>query len=138
MSHDSSGITTPAALSPTASGITYFAGVILVVNGVLQLLNGFSAIFADNFYLSVNNYLIDIDLTAWGWVHLALGALVLVAGIGVFAARSWAYWTAIALVSLSVFANFLFIPYYPLWSLLIIALDVWVIWALSRSLAART
>ncbi|ASR34532.1 hypothetical protein BAY61_05485 [Prauserella marina] len=130
------GTATREQRSGTAKGVTYFAGIALIVVGALQVLNGLAAIFANNFYLTVDNYLFDIRLTAWGWIHLALGALAVLVGLGVFAAQAWAYWLAILLVSLSIVGNFLFIPYYPLWSLLIIALDVWIIWALSRSLSA--
>jgi hypothetical protein len=117
-------------------GIT-FAGTMLILIGVFQALAGLVAIFDDGFYVVTANYTFDLDVTAWGWVHLILGILLIVTGWGLFAGRAWAAATAIFLAVLSAIANFFFIPYYPFWSILEIALAVWVIWALTRPAAAR-
>jgi hypothetical protein len=77
------------------------------------------------------DYIFSFDLTGWGWVHLLLGILAAVAGFAVLQGQTWARVVGIVLAGLSMIANFLFLPYYPLWSLLIIALDVAVIWALA-------
>ena len=66
-----------------------------------------------------------------GWIHLLVGLLVAFAGYGLLSGKTWARTVAILLVVLSAIANFLFIPYYPFWSLLIITLDVFVIWAIA-------
>jgi hypothetical protein len=73
----------------------------------------------------------QFDVTTWGWIHLLVGLLVLFAGIAVMSGQTWARAIGIILAGLSALANFVFIPYYPFWSLLIIALDVFVIWALA-------
>jgi hypothetical protein len=119
------------------SGIV-FAASIMVLIGTFQILAGLVALFNDDFYVVTRNYTFDLDVTAWGWVHLIIGALILFAGIGLFGRRTWAGVTAIMLAMLSALANFFFIPYYPIWALLLIGLNVWVIWALTRPGAIQT
>ena len=77
-------------------------------------------------------------MTACGWIHLLLGIIIVITGFGLFSRQTWAGVTAIFLAMLSAVANFFFIPYYPFWSILIIALDIWVIWALTRPGALET
>ena len=96
------------------------------------MIAGLVAIFDDNFYVVTRNYTFDLDTTAWGWIHLLLGILLVVTGFGLFNRSPWAGVTAIFLAGLSAVANFFFIPYYPFWAILVIALDVWVIWSLTR------
>jgi hypothetical protein len=84
------------------------------------------------------DYTFDLDTSAWGWIHLLLGLLLLFTGLRLFGRQTWAGVTGIFLASLSAVANFFCIPYYPLWAILLIALDVWVIWALTRPGAIRT
>ena len=76
-------------------------------------------------------------MTAWGWIHFLLGILLVITGWALFARKLWAAMAAIVLAMLSAIENFFFIPYYPWWALLIIALDVWVIWAVTRPDAVR-
>jgi hypothetical protein len=118
------------------SGITFAATMMLLI-GIFEAIAGLSAIFDDEFYVVTANYVFDLDVTAWGWVHLLLGILLVVAGWGLYARSTWAGVLAIVLAVLSAVANFFFIPYYPFWSILVIALDVWVIWALTRPGAMR-
>jgi hypothetical protein len=118
------------------SGITFAATMMLLI-GFFEAIAGLSAIFDDQFYVVTANYAFDLDVTAWGWVHLLLGILLLVAGWGLFSRSTWAGALAIVLAVLSAVANFFFIPYYPFWSILVIALCVWVIWALTRPGAVR-
>jgi hypothetical protein len=112
-------------------GIT-FAGSIMVLIGIFQAIAGLAAIFDDDFYVVTRNYAFDLDVTAWGWLHLIIGVGVAFAGFSLFGRKVWAATVAIALAIISAIANFFFIPYYPFWSLLEIALAVWVIWALTR------
>jgi hypothetical protein len=76
------------------------------------------------------NYVISWDATVWGWIHLLLGIIVVLAGFALMQGATWARIVGIILVGLSAIANFAFIPYYPVWSILIVALDVVVLWAL--------
>jgi hypothetical protein len=112
-------------------GIT-FAATMLVLLGIFKAIAGLVAIFDDDFYVVTQNYTFDLDASAWGWIHLLLGIILVVVGYFLFAGAAWAGVTAIVLAVISAVANFFFIPYYPFWSILVIALDVWVIWALTR------
>ena len=118
-------------------GIT-FAGVVLTIIGSFQVIAGLAAIFDDQFYVVTRHYTFDLDASAWGWIHLILGILLLFTGFGLFGRRVWAGVTAIMLASLSAIANFFFIPYFPFWAILVIALDIWVIWSLTRPYAIET
>ena len=122
--------------SSWASGLSMFAGVMMLIVGIFQILNGIAAILRDKVYVTTPNYLYSFDLTGWGWIHLLVGVLVVAIGFAILMGQTWARWIGIGLVGLSMIANFLFIPYYPLWSLLIIALDIAVIWALASHRSA--
>jgi hypothetical protein len=119
-------------VSGGAIGGIAFAATMLVMVGVFQAIAGIVAIANDSFYLVTQNYTFDLDVSAWGWIHLILGVLVALSGFYLFARRAWAAIVALTLAMLSAIANFFFIPYYPWWSIIIIALNVWVIWALTR------
>ena len=127
---------------PPVSGLVVggvmFAAVMMILIGVFQGIAGLTAILDDDFFVRTPSYTFDMDTTAWGWIHLLLGILVLLAGFALFAGRVWAAFVAITLATLSAIANFFFIPYQPFWALLIIALDVWVIWSLTRAGVVRT
>jgi hypothetical protein len=118
------------AASPWASGLALFAGILMIIGGVYQAVSGLVALFQNEIYVVGINYVFSFDVTTWGWIHLIVGALVAVAGGAVLTGQLWGRVIGIGIVALSMLANFLFIPYYPLWSLLIIALEVFVIWAL--------
>jgi hypothetical protein len=119
-------------LSGWAVGGLGFAACMLVLIGAFQIIDGLAAIIDDQFYVVGKHYAFDLDTTTWGWIHLVLGILLLITGLALFGRRTWAGVTALCLALLSAIANFFFIPYYPLWSILVIALDVWVIWSLTR------
>lgn len=125
-------------LSGWAAGGIGFAAAILLLVGVFQTVAGLAAIIEDEFFVIGREYAFSLDVTTWGWIHLTLGVLLICAGIGLMARQLWAIVTAIFLASLSAVANFFFLPYYPLWAILLIVLDVWVIWALTRPGATRT
>jgi hypothetical protein len=118
-------------------GVT-FAATMLVVIGIFQVIAGLAAIFDDQFYVVTQNYAFDLDVSAWGWIHLIIGILLVVTGYFLFARATWAAGVALGLAVLSAVANFFFIPYYPFWAILEIALAVWVIWALTRPGVTRT
>jgi hypothetical protein len=114
-----------------AVGFILFAAIMMIMVGVFQAIQGLVGIFENEFYVPTRNYIFELDATRWGWTHLILGLLVAFAGWGLFSGRTWARTVAIFLAVLSAISNFLFIPYYPFWSLLIITLDVFVIWAVA-------
>jgi hypothetical protein len=117
--------------SGMAVGFILFAAIMMLMVGVFQALQGLIAIFENEFYVATRNYLFEFDATTWGWIHLVIGLLVAFAGWGLLSGQTWARVVGITLAALSATANFLFIPYYPFWSLLIITLDIFVIWALT-------
>jgi hypothetical protein len=125
-------------LSGWAAGGIGFAAVILLMIGVFQVVAGLAALFEDDLFVVGRAYAFDLDVTAWGWLHLIIGLLLVLTGLGLFARQAWAGITAIFLAMLSAIANFFFIPYYPFWAIVVIALNVWVIWALTRPSAIRT
>jgi hypothetical protein len=108
-----------------------FAGIMMIMAGFFQLMAGLVALFENEFYVATRNYLFQFDATTWGWVHLLLGLVVALAGFGVLAGRTWARVVGITLALVSAVANFAFIPYYPFWALTVIAIDIFVIWALA-------
>jgi hypothetical protein len=117
---------------PWASGLTVFAGLIMLMIGVFQFFEGLAAIVNDQFFVVTEDYTFNIDTTAWGWVHLIFGVVLALIGIAVVAGQTWGRLLGIVVVGLSMVSNFLFIPYYPLWSIVMIALGVAVIWALMQ------
>ena len=112
-------------------GLIVFAGILMIVEGVWHALAGIAALVNDTLYITTPGYVYSLDLTGWGWGHLVLGILVAVTGGAVLMRQTWGRVVGIVLVSLSLVANFLFLPWYPLWSLAIIALDIAVIGALA-------
>jgi hypothetical protein len=124
--------TTPTQREPgLVTGLVVFAGTLMIIVGVFHALVGIAALVDDKIYVTTPNYIYSLDIAAWGWLHLLLGILVAVVGIAVLQGQAWGRVVGIGLAALSLIANFLFIPYHPLWSMLIIALEVAVIWALA-------
>ena len=111
----------PSRTSGWATGLALFAGVIMIMAGIFEALAGLSAIINDKFYVISANYAYEVDVTGWGWIHLILGVVVALAGVYVLSGRLWARIVGIVIALMSATANFFFIPYYPVWSVLIIA-----------------
>ncbi|MFI8349095.1 hypothetical protein [Streptomyces sp. NPDC085596] len=114
-----------------AEGGAVFAGVLMLVNGILHIFQGISAIAADDVYARINAYVYKIDLTGWGWILLAAGVLVVATGAGVLMGAAWARVVGIVLTSAGLILQFLFLPYAPIWSLILIGIDFFIIWALA-------
>jgi hypothetical protein len=121
----------PAETSGWVVGFTVFAAVMMIMVGVWQALAGLIAIFENEVYVPTRSYLFELDLTSWGWIHLVLGLIVAFAGWGLLSGQTWARVVGITLAAISATANFLFIPYYPFWSILIVTANVFIIWALT-------
>lgn len=116
--------------SAWASGGAMFAGVLLLVDGVLALLNGVAAIAKDNVYARVNHYTYMFTLTSWGWVHVVIGAVLVLVGLGVLTGALWARLLGIGIAAISVVANFIWLPYQPVWAIISVAIGIFVIWSL--------
>jgi hypothetical protein len=109
-----------------------FAGVLLFMLGSFHVIEGIVALVKDEYFLvSKSGLVINIDYTAWGWMHVIAGAIVLMAGIGVLAGQMWARVVGTAIALVSAVLNMVFLPAYPIWSLLMIALAVVVVMALT-------
>ncbi len=112
-------------------GLKLFAGIMMVVIGALEAIQGLVALFNNDVYLATPNYIFAFDITAWGWIHLILGLLLVVIGFLVISGRLVGRILGIVVVGISAILSFASMPYYPLWSILVIALEVFVIWALA-------
>lgn len=127
--------TTGSPRNPVAQGVAAVtslgAAVLLLTTGVLSIFAGGSAVAADGLFADGPDYLYRLDTTAWGWAHIVVGALIVIAAVGLLAGAVWARVTAVFLAALSIIGNFLWLPYYPWWSTLVIVLDIVVIWAVT-------
>ncbi len=115
--------------SSGAVGVVVLAATLMVLVGTMEALQGLAALLNDEFFVIGASYTFAFDVTAWGWIHLLLGLIVLMAGFALLQGATWARAVAVVMASLSIVANFLWAPYYPIWSLTLIAFNVFVIWA---------
>lgn len=113
-----------------AVGLMAFAAVMLMIAGVLDIFRGIMAIAQDDVFVATRNYVFQFDLTGWGWIHLVLGAVAVIVSLGLFQAALWARVSGVAIAGLIIIANFLSLPYYPVWSVVMIAFSGFIIWAL--------
>jgi hypothetical protein len=129
---------TSAAMRPTTGraradgrgyGLILFAGSLLLVVGCWNLVYGIAALANSHVFVANAHYVIG-DLRAWGWVTLIFAALQIVAGVGVMAGNQYARWSGVALVGLNAVSQMFFIPAYPFWSLIIIAMDIVALYGL--------
>ncbi|MCI3220667.1 hypothetical protein [Streptomyces sp. NP-1717] len=116
--------------STWATGGAMFAGVLLFVDGVLAVLNGVVSIARDNVYTLNGSYTYQFTLTSWGWIHLVVGVLLVLTGLGIMSGASWARVLGVGMAAVSIVANFMWLPYQPVWAVIAIAIGVFVIWSL--------
>jgi hypothetical protein len=114
-----------------AIGWAMFAATMLFISGVLQSLAGLSAILDDEFYVVSDNYVFKLDPTAWGWVHLIIGIVVFCCGLGILKGHVLGRTVGVLAAAGVIVTNFLWLPYAPVWSTILIAIGVSVIWALT-------
>ena len=122
----------PYGAGPTAwAGWVVFAGVMLVTLGVFQLIEGMVALFDDGFYaVTSDGLVVDVDYNTWGWIHTAIGVVMILAGAGLLAGNMVARVVGVLIALLSAVANLVFISAYPLWSTIMITFAVIVIYAI--------
>lgn len=120
------------------------AATLLILGGLLSFLTGLAVLLRKEFFTSqpgytttVNNYAFHWNLTGWGWSSLLLGVIVVVAAVFVLRGETWARWFGVVLALISAAGTFLFLPFYPFWSIIVIALDVFIIWALATARRTR-
>ena len=123
--------------SAWAEGIGIFAGAALLTVGIFQFLEGVAAAAKDDVFVRTSNYVFEFDLTTWGWIHIVLGIIVAIVGGAILAGQGWAMVAGIVVAVVSALMNFVWMPYYPFWAVLIIAFDIAAIWALSTMLGDR-
>lgn len=107
-----------------------FAAAFMIISGAFGLIQGFVALFQDDFYAISDSEIVEIDVSAWGWIHIIFGALLVLVGGALLSGKLWARLMAIILVCLHMVAQFAFLEWYPVWSVIVIAIDVLVLWAL--------
>ena len=119
--------------SKSMAGWIGFAGILLVIVGSIDFFQGLIALFEDEYFVVTGSGFLVVDLTAWGWIMLIWGVLLISAGLGLASGQSWARWLAIVVVALNfiVQLGFLGNSQYPLWSLTVMALNVIVLYALT-------
>lgn len=121
-------------VSPWAHGIAVFAGLVMIIGGAFQALEGLAAIVNDEWLVVRPEYIFAFDLTAWGVIHLLIGLALLVIGVSLLRGQTWARVAGMVAAVISAIMNFVFLPFSPLWAILIIAIDMLVIWALASYL----
>ncbi|MGY6021980.1 DUF7144 family membrane protein [Streptomyces spinosirectus] len=113
-----------------AAGLVTFGAVMLTIAGLLAVFRGIMAIAKDDVFVTTPNYVFQFNLTSWGWIHLVLGVIAVGVSFGLFTAATWARVAGVAIAGLIIIANFLSLPYYPVWSVVAIAFSGFIIWAL--------
>ena len=113
-----------------ALGMTLVAAVLMMIGGLLDFFSGLAALIRGQFFVVLPNYAFSVSATGWGWLHLITGAVVFVAGAALLTDHLWARIVGVVVAGLSAVMNFVMLPYYPVWALVIIALDILVIVAL--------
>jgi hypothetical protein len=122
---------TPGSLERQPTGWTVFAGCLLLIVGSLNALYGLAAILNDEIVVVGGQGVLLADISLWGWIHLILGSIMACAGLGLFAAADSARWIAVFFVSVNAVAQIVWFPAAPLWSFLVIILDVAIIYQLT-------
>ncbi|MFJ7337326.1 hypothetical protein ACIQUU_29265 [Streptomyces sp. NPDC101116] len=108
------------SLNEWATGVTVFAAIMLMVTGIIDVVRGVAEIAEDDIFATTRTYIFAFDLTAWGWIHAALGAVAFIISFGLFRASTWARVTGVAVAALVIIANFI----------VMIAASGFIIWAL--------
>ena len=122
---------TREAPSSWAVGWTYFAAVMMLMIGLFHVMAGLIAIFDDEFYVTTRNYVLQFDTTQWGWIHVIAGILVALSGGYLLKGSVLARTVGVVMAAVSATIGFAWMPYYPVWGIVIVAIAVSVIWALT-------
>jgi uncharacterized membrane protein len=107
-----------------------FAGVLLMISGIMNVFQGITAIATDDVYRQIGNYTFKFSTTSWGWIHLVLGVLVAIVGWGAYTGAAWAKVIGVVIVSIAMIGNFMWLPYQTWWALTLIAIDGFALWSL--------
>jgi hypothetical protein len=118
-------------------GGTALAATLMILSGLWGFFMGLTAVIKQSFDVTLPNYTFQFSIHGWGWTHLIIGIVLFAAGVCVLLGQTWAKALGIVIAVFSAIANFMFLPYYPLWSIVVIAVDVFIIWALAASISRR-
>ncbi len=127
--------------SEAGAGWVAFAGVMLIVLGIFQAFTGLAGILEDEILVLTPDYVVQLDATTWGWIHMIIGLIVIASGFGIFSGNVLARTVGVLVAVGSMVSMFFWMPWYPVWAITIIAIDIAVIWALivhGRVLSDRT
>ncbi|MEU6238991.1 hypothetical protein [Kitasatospora sp. NPDC047058] len=115
-----------------AGGWTTVAGIMLIFSGIMAVFQGIAGIANDDLLVVTRNYTYSMSNTGWGWIQLALGAVLVLAGTALVGGGGalWARAVGVVVAGLGMIANFLWLPHYPFWAIVLITIDAFVIWAL--------
>jgi len=114
-----------------AVGWTMFASIMMIIMGAWWIITGIVAIAKDEFFVITQEWIFEFDVTAWGWIHLILGIVILAAGFGLYTGQVWARTVGVILAAVAALVAFAWMPYYPIWGIIFVAVSVAVIWALT-------
>ena len=114
-----------------AMGWATFAAIMLMLGGVWAVIVGIAGIAEDEFFVVTPDWVFQFDVTTWGWIHLIGGVILFASGIGIFSGNVMARTVGVIIAGLSAIANFAWLPYYPVWAFVAIAVDIAIIWALT-------
>ena len=117
--------------SSGAMALTMLAGMLMSLLGGWWIITGFVAIVNDDFFVVTQEWIFEFSTTSWGWTHLILGIVILLAGFGLFTGAVWARTVGVILAGLSGLVAFAWLPYYPVWGILFVTMSVLTIWALT-------
>ncbi len=117
--------------NPWAMGWAMFAATMMVLMGIWWVIVGLVAVLDDAFYVITQEWVFEFDTTVWGWTHMILGIVVSLAGFGIFRGVVWARTVGVIIAVASALIAFAWLPYYPIWAILFIAVSVAIIWSLT-------
>lgn len=121
-------------VSPWAHGIAGFAGVVMIIGGAFQALEGLSGIVHDKYLVVAPSTIYAFDVTVWGVIHLLVGLALLVIGVALLRGQTWGRVAGMIVAVVSAILNFVWLPYSPLWAIMVIAVDILIVWALAAYL----
>src|SRR6266545_5247909 len=124
------GEAAPRTRGSAWAGWVFFAGIMMIIMGSFNAIEGLVALFSPNHYAVSGENVLVLDLTGWGWFHLLAGGLIMLTGIALCSGIGWARWVTVVLAGLNAIGQLAFVTVYPVWSVIVIALCVVVIWAI--------
>jgi hypothetical protein len=124
-------MTTQEQPSGWAIGWTTFAAITMIMAGIFWAISGLVALFNDEFYVVTQRWIFEFDISTWGWIHLILGIVIGLAGFFLFKGATWARTVGVIIAVISAIIAFIWLPYYPVWAIILIVVSVAIIWALT-------